>query len=133
MTVFNWIRAEFAGGTDVVSDAPDDLALAIERALHDAGVGEVGCAFGTCGLPARELRCVFMRYATATAGTVYLHSVVWSGGASEPTPVAIERIFGVGRGGGAGLARGQETGSSGCRIGTAQACSGRRAECRRPG
>jgi hypothetical protein len=94
VSVFNWIRAEFASGRDFISDAPDTVAQAIELAVRDAsGDRETGCIFGTARLASHELSCVFMRYATATSGTAYVHAFAWDGSLVEPSRAQLEGIF----------------------------------------
>ncbi len=90
----NWIQARFAGGVDFVSDAPEDVAEAIERAMRRRPLEDPGPEFGWFLLPGRDLSVAYLRCA-ANGGTPYVHAVAWQGAPQHPSAEAVERFFGT--------------------------------------
>jgi len=96
MPVFNWIQTDFADRPNFVSDAPDDVARAIAQAFSSQPASRARCEFGSLRVDttAGSRACSYMRYAPPSPdSTVYIHAVVSSSEAVDPTLSSVEALF----------------------------------------
>jgi len=96
MPVFNWIQTDFAERPNFVSDAPDDVARAIAQAFSSQPASRARCEFGSLRVDttAGSRACSYMRYAPPSpTASVYIHAVVSSSEAVDPTLSSVEALF----------------------------------------
>jgi len=96
MPVFNWIQTDFANRPNFVSDAPDDVARAIAQAFSSQPANRARCEFGSLRVDttAGSRACSYLRYAPPSPeSSVYIHAVVSSSEAVDPTLSSVEAFF----------------------------------------